>query len=290
MPLGKNRRPSIHLIGPGRLGSALATNLKGAGWTVETLLVRRKTRIPLCVLKLAREVGARAAKLGSEPIPAGLVLITVPDGSIAQVAADIASGQPWRGRIVFHCSGALTSDALAALRARGAKVASVHPVMTFAANTTPNLKGVRFGVEGDAAAVRLAKRIVRELGGVPVDIRKENKVLYHAFGAFASPLVIALMAALEEVGAAAGLGRKDLSALAGPLLRQTVENYLQRGAAAAFTGPLVRGDAEVIDRHLKALKKTPLAREVYLALAKVAIMKLPVKSRSAVKKTIGRHS
>jgi predicted short-subunit dehydrogenase-like oxidoreductase (DUF2520 family) len=290
MPSGKIDRLSIQLIGPGRLGSALARNLKRAGWSVETIIVRKKTRMPLRVLKLAKEVGARAAKLGSEPIPAGLVLITVPDGSIARVAADIAGRQPWRGRIVFHCSGALTSDALEPLRARGAKVASVHPLMTFAANTTPDLKGVSFGVEGDAVAVRLAKRIVRDLGGVPVDVRKENKVLYHAFGAFASPMVIALMAAMEEVGDAAGLSRKNLSALAGPLLRQTLENYLERGAAAAFTGPLVRGDADVIDRHLKALKKTRLAREVYLALAKVAIKKLPVKRHGAVRKTIGRHS
>jgi predicted short-subunit dehydrogenase-like oxidoreductase (DUF2520 family) len=270
------------------LGSALAANLHGAGWIVESLVVRSRKRIRIRVSRLAREIGARVRKFGEEPVPAGVLWITMPDGAIAKVAAELASRQSWRGRFVFHCSGALTSDVLEPLRAKGAKVASVHPVMTFAANTVPDLRGVAFGLEGDTAAVGVARRIVKDLGGVPVEVRNEDKVMYHAFGAFASPLVIGLMAALEDVGAAAGFERNKLRAIAGPLLRQTLENYLEHGGSVAFTGPFVRGDVAVIERHLEALRETPLAREVYLALAKVALKNLPVKNRDGVKKAIGR--
>ena len=114
-------------------------------------------------------------------------------------------------------------------------------------------------------------------------------MLYHAFGAFASPMVIALLAAMEEVGTAAGFERKKLRAFAGPLLRQTLENYLERGGPVAFTGPFVRGDVAVIARHLKALEELPLAREVYQALARVAVEKLPVKNPRAVKKVVGQR-
>lgn len=271
------------------MGSALVANLHGAGWKVESLVVRGRTRIRFHVSKLASEIGAKAWKFGEQPVAAGVVWVTVPDGSIAKVAADLAVRQPWRDRFVFHCSGATTSDALEPLRAKGAKVASVHPVMTFAAHTVPDLRGVAFGIEGDTAAVRLAKRIVKDLGGVPVEISKENKVLYHAFGAFASPMLIALMAALEDVGAAAGFERKKLRAIAGPLLRQTLANYLEHGADVAFTGPFVRGDVAVIQRHLKALDATPLAREVYRALAGAAVKRLPAKNRGAIMKAIGDH-
>jgi Domain of unknown function (DUF2520) len=201
---------------------------------------------------------------------------------------ELSSRQEWREGIVFHCSGALTSDELEPLRKQGAKAASVHPVMTFAANTVPSLQGVAFGIEGDAAAVRLAKQIVRDLGGVPVEIRKENKVLYHVLGAFASPMLIALMAALEDIGMAAGFEPRQLRAVAGPLLRQTLENYLERGAAAAFTGPFVRGDVAVIRRHLSHLEEVPLARDVYLSLARAAVENLPVKDRDAMRKVLGR--
>ncbi len=191
-------------------------------------------------------------------------------------------GKSGSGRTVFHSSGALTSDVLQPLRAKGARVASVHPGMTFVAKSVPSLKGVPFGIEGDAAALRLARKMIAELGGTAVTIRKENKVLYHAFDAFASPLLIGLMAALESVGQAAGIPEKKLRAMAGPLLRQTLGNYLEHGAAAAFSGPFVRGDVAVVCRHLEALRKTPQARAAYVALAKVAVTRLPVKHRRAM--------
>lgn len=285
----RKKLPS-HVIGPGRLGSALAANLHGAGWKVESLVVRPGKRVPIRVSRVAHTVGAKVVRLSAAEIAAGVVWITIPDDAIAKVATQLADRQSWEGRVVFHCSGALTSEVLEPLRAKGAKVASVHPVMTFAANTVPSLGGVPFGVEGDAEAVRLARRIVKELGGIPVEIRKEDKVLYHAFGAFASPMVIALMAAMEEVGTAAGFKRKKLRAFAGPLLRQTLENYLERGGDAAFTGPFVRGDIAVIARHLKALEGLPLVREVYQALARVAVVNLPVKNQRAVQRVVGRSS
>ena len=131
----------------------------------------------------------------------------------------------------------------------------MHPGMTFVRKSVPTLEGVPFGVEGDAAAVRLAKKIVQDLGGTAFQIKKQNKVLYHAFDAFASPMVIALMTALEQVGKAAGIKPADLRTMAAPLLRQTLANYLEHGAAAAFSGPLVRGDVATVRRHLAALAK-----------------------------------
>ncbi len=109
--------------------------------------------------------------------------------------------------MVFHSSGALTSDELAPLREKGARVASVHPMMTFVRGTVPEMAGVAFAIEGDAAAVRVATSVVQRLGGVGLTIKKQNKVLYHVFGSFASPLLVALLASLEEVAMAAGIGR-----------------------------------------------------------------------------------
>jgi predicted short-subunit dehydrogenase-like oxidoreductase (DUF2520 family) len=231
-------------------------------------------------------VGATVVELGKSTLPEGLIWITVPDDAIAAVAAKLAALQDWRGRTVFHSSGALTSDALQPLRDKGARVASVHPGMTFVAKSVPTLEGVPFGVEGDAAAVRLARKIIADLGGTAVTVRKENKVLYHAFDAFASPLLIALMAALEHVGKAAGIPEKKLRTMAGPLLRQTLENYLEHGAAAAFSGPFVRGDVAVIRRHLEGLRHAPVSHAAYVALANVAVTRLPVKNRKAMEKLL----
>jgi predicted short-subunit dehydrogenase-like oxidoreductase (DUF2520 family) len=158
--------------------------------------------------------------------------------------------------------------------------------MTFVRKSAPTFEGVPFGIEGDAGAVRMAKKIIKDLGGTAVTIRKQDKVLYHAFDSFASPMLIALTAALEEVGKAAGIQQDDLRKMAGPLLRQTLTNYLDHGAAAAFSGPLIRGDVATIQRHLEELRKVPLAREAYVALGKVAIQRLPVKNRAALQRAL----
>jgi len=279
-------RPTISIVGLGRLGRALALNLRRAGWEVECLVVRPRKRLSRDVAQLARQTNARVVGLGGESLLSGLVWITVPDDAIAGVAARLGKSQEWQGRTVFHSSGALTSDALASLRAQGAKVASVHPGMTFVHKLVPNLTGVPFGVEGDAGAVRLAKQVVTSVGGHAFTIRKEDKVLYHAFDTFASPLFIALMAALEETGRAAGIRKSQLRVMAGPLLRQTLSNYLEHGAAAAFSGPLIRGDVATIRGHLEAMETIPVARQVYVALARVAVKELPVKNRTALEKLL----
>jgi predicted short-subunit dehydrogenase-like oxidoreductase (DUF2520 family) len=282
------KRPVVSIVGPGRFGSALAINLKQAGWDVARIGVRANAGRLSEARKLARKVAAEVVRVGETSLPQGLVWITVPDSAIGAVAAQLAGQQSWTGMTVFHSSGALTSGELEPLRKKGARVASVHPGMTFVRKAIPKLQGVPFGIEGDAAALRVARRVIADVGGISVTIRKEHKVLYHAFDAFASPLLIALMATLEEVGKAAGIPERKLRSMAGLLLRQTLENYLQHGAAAAFSGPFVRGDVEIVRRHLEELRKVPLARDAYAALARVAVKHLPGKDPKGMRGVLKR--
>ena len=274
---------TISIVGPGNLGAALALTLASAGYVVKSIAVRARSSEAKA---LARKVRGRLIVLGKEPLDAGLVWITVPDDAIAATAQRLAPSQDWKGKLVFHSSGALTSDELAALRQRGAKVASVHPMMTFVRGPAPDMAGVAFAVEGDRAAVRAARAIVARLGGSTFPIAKQNKALYHAFGSFTSPLVVALMASLEQVAEAAGVKKRDIKRVMLPLLLQTLQNYLDRDVAAAFSGPLVRGDVATVRKHLAALKKVPEAREVYVALAKAALKNLPVKNRRALEREL----
>ena len=292
MPSSTAKPLRVSLVGPGRVGAALALNLLRAGYEVQFLTLPPRDGASTKSVKLTRRVTAKVVAAGQTPLDSDLVWITVPDDAIASVAAQLAQAYHWRGKVAFHSSGALTSDALSPLRDRGAKVASVHPGMTFVRQSLPRMEGVPFGVEGDPSAVRLAKDIVRDLGGTTHLIAKPNKALYHAFGSFASPMLIALMTALEQVGSAAGIKQSDLRTMAKPLLQQTLKNYLEHGAAAAFSGPLVRGDVATVRRHLQALRAVPNAREAYIALARMVVTELPVKNRKAMQKELagGRNS
>jgi predicted short-subunit dehydrogenase-like oxidoreductase (DUF2520 family) len=101
-----------------------------------------------------------------------------------------------------------------------------------------------------------------------------------------SPLLLAFLVTLEEAARAAGLTRKDARHKSLPIIRQTLANYSRLGPAHSFSGPLVRGDAETVAKHLAALKKHPGAREVYVALARAAMRGLPVKNRDELKRLL----
>ena len=278
----RSHRPTVSIVGPGNLGSALAVTLSGAGYVIESIAVRNQNARTRA---LARRTGARQVR-GKQSLSGDVVWITVPDDAITDTARELARTGDWKGKIVFHSSGALTSDELAPLRAKGARVASVHPMMTFARGAAPEMAGVAFALEGDASAVRIAKSIVASLGGKPFLIQKANKVLYHVFGSFASPLLIALIAAMEEVALAAGIRKRDVKSAVAPLLSQTLRNYLRHDAGSVFTGPIVRGDVTTIRKHLAQLEQLPEARAVYVALAKSALKNLPVKSRDQIARAL----
>jgi len=236
--------------------------------------------------RLAADLGARACSANPRSLDANLVWFCVPDAEIARAARTFAGKIEWKGRVAFHSSGALTSDELAGLRTRGAGVASVHPLMTFVRGSRPPLAGVSFAVEGDGAALRVARRVVKDLGGSTHTIRKEDKAAYHAWGTFASPLLTALLATTEQVAAGAAVNRKDARRRMMPILRQTLENYAALGAADGFSGPIIRGDVDTVRRHLRVLRALPEAHDLYVALGRAALKNLPAKNKGALKKIL----
>ncbi len=271
------------MVGAGNLARALAPALRRAGYRVTHILVRDRAESRRRGQALARRTGARLPTPDAS-LRSDLLWICVTDDAIGEVAHDLAAR--WKGRIALHSSGALGSDVLAPLRKRGAAVASLHPMMTFVGSGTPSLAGVPFAVEGDVAAVRVARKITADFGGSVFPIRRRGKTLYHAMGSFSSPLVIATLAMAERIGQAAGIPRKQAPKVIEPILRQTLKNYSQRGAGKAFSGPIVRADLHTVRRHLQALRKVPGAREIYVALARSAIENLPVRDPAALKKLL----
>lgn len=279
-------KPKIAIVGAGNLGSALARALHATGYRI-TEIICHEAGSQQRAHRLAAQVRSRAVALQQANFAAEVVWICVPDSNVAACARELARSAEWKGKIALHPSGALASDELQALRRRGAAVAAAHPMMTFVRRSSPSFAGTPFAVEGDPAAVRAARRMVRDLGGIVFGIRPRDKVLYHVWGTFASPLLIALLASAEQVAMAAGVrsqaaARKRML----PILQQTLRNYGALGPADAFSGPLVRGDVATIRRHLRALSKLPDAKRAYVALARASLEALPVRNRRQLEKAL----
>jgi predicted short-subunit dehydrogenase-like oxidoreductase (DUF2520 family) len=280
-------KPTVAIVGAGSLANFLASALCKSGYIITEIISRNAPRSHRRTLLLAEKVRSRALTASTATLDAALLWFCVPDREIRAAAASLADRARGKVQFAFHSSGALTSRELDPLRKSGIAVASVHPLMTFVRGGHPSLAGVPFAVEGEASATRIAWRVVRDLGGNSFALPAARKAAYHAWATMTSPLFLAFLVTLEETARAAGLTRQDARRKSLPIIRQTLENYARLGPQHSFSGPIIRGDVETVAKHLAVLRKHPQARNVYVALARSALHRLPVKNRREMKKLLG---
>ncbi|MBI1990308.1 MAG: DUF2520 domain-containing protein [Betaproteobacteria bacterium] len=264
---------TLNIIGCGRVGRALARLWAQDGaFTIQDVLDRRLEQSRAAVAFIGQGTAVDAV---GQMRAAGAWMLTPPDDQIvACCAALAASGLLAAGNIVFHCSGALPSRDLAPAAARGAVVASVHPLKSFAdpASAAQTFGGTYCAAEGDAAALAVLRPAFERIGGSVSEIDPGFKTVYHA----ASVIVCNYLTALLETGLRcyekSGFERETALRMMEPLVRETLDNAFRLGTVQALTGPIARGDHAVVAHHLEALGAwEPRIATIYRQLGAVAV-------------------
>ena len=281
---------SLAIIGAGRVGRALGRQLREAGWRIGAVL----TRSEASARRAVRFIGAGKAFAGitRQVLLSQVILIATPDDEIVVVARELAriGEEELRGRVILHTSGAMDSGALEPLRAHGATVGSMHPLQSFSGVAVPSLEGRVFAIEGQTQAVRVARRIARELGGSPVRVAGGKKLLYHAAAVMAASHVLTVEEAATQLLVSLGMRRSEAVRALLPLTRQVLENFERLGPRAAWTGPLSRGDYKVVQAHVDALLESPKEfAHAYEALARLAARVL-AQDTAAMLAELGKNS
>jgi predicted short-subunit dehydrogenase-like oxidoreductase (DUF2520 family) len=286
----------VAIIGAGRLGTALGLALKAAAANIEVVAAKR----PLAARRAAETFGPKTLALSalqlSKLTPSqharldrcSLVLITTPDDNIAPVAKQLAAifkpkpvrsrdhkSGPAARRAVLHTSGALASDILEPLRSAGFAVGSLHPLVSISESRSgaESFTQAFFSVEGDPAAVRAGRLIVRSLGGESFTIDSSRKALYHAAAVIASPHMTALLDIAVEMLVLCGLSTTRARRILLPLVQSTLANLTTQDPARALTGTFKRGDVSTVQKHLAALgaANLPQALAAYIVLGQRSI-------------------
>ncbi len=258
---------TVGVVGAGRVGAVLGAALVAAGHRVVAaagVSDASRTRIARLLPGAAHLPADEVARAGTD-----LLLLAVPDDALAGVVAGLAGTGALRvGQVVAHTSGAHGLAVLAPAAARGARPLALHPAMTFTGRTDDldRLPGISYGVTAPGHLRALAARLVTDLGGVPEWVREADRPLYHAALAHgANHLVTLVNEALDRLRDA---GVAQPEKVLAPLLRAALDNTLRLGDAA-LTGPVSRGDAGTVARHLERLAATaPESVPSYLALAR----------------------
>ncbi|MEV4119382.1 Rossmann-like and DUF2520 domain-containing protein [Micromonospora sp. NPDC049645] len=258
---------TVGVVGAGRVGSVLGAALAAAGHRVVAVSGNSgasRARLALLLPEVPRRPAVAVAHAAAD-----LLLIAVPDDTLAGVVADLAERGALRpGQLVAHTSGAHGLAVLAPAVAAGARPLALHPAMTFTG--TPDdlarLDGISYGVTAPAELRQLAARLVTDLGGVPEWVAESDRPLYHAALAHGANHLVTLVNEATDRLRDAGVSRPEK--VLAPLLRAALENALSLGDDA-LTGPVSRGDAGTVRRHLVRLAATaPESVPAYLALAR----------------------
>lgn len=196
-----------------------------------------------------------------------VLFLTVPDGSITEVYDEVRQ-YPIQGKYICHCSGSLSSkEAFPGIDQTGAYEYSVHPLFAVSDKyeAYKELQDVFFAVEGNEEHLPEIKAMLKSVGIDLQVIRAEDKTLYHAAAVTASNLAVALLAESIDMLCQCGFSEEDARKALTPLVMGNVHHVLEKGPAAALTGPVERGDEKTIAKHLSVLSGRQ--REVYRVLS-----------------------
>jgi predicted short-subunit dehydrogenase-like oxidoreductase (DUF2520 family) len=260
------QRPSMGVVGAGRVGSVLASRFRAAGYPLvgvsgrsQASRLRIATLLPDVPVLSPAEVAAAS----------DVLVLAVPDDALIAVAEELAaSGAVRPGQYVLHTSGRHGLDALAALARLGARPIAFHPAMTFTGTAVDFERSPVFGLTADTADRPLAEELVAALGGVPMWVAESDRALYHAALAHGANHLVTLVAQSMDLLRTAGA--EDPAAVLRPLLTAALDNVLAYGDAA-LTGPVVRGDVTTIRAHVDALASAHVddaTVDAYLELAR----------------------
>lgn len=273
---------ALAILGAGRVGREMGARLRKRGWSIGAVVTRHRTSARAAVRAIGGGVPFAAPTV--RLLASNVVLLATGDDALARLARELAAlgGKEWRGKVALHLSGALPAAVLAPLAARGARIGSMHPMQTFGRHGHPKLAGVLFAVEGHATALRVARGMVRSLGGLPVRIAARHKAAYHCAGSYAAGHVLASLEAGTRLLKGAGFTRRQAARALVSLSRQMLENFERLGPRAAWTGPLSRGDFAIVAKHRRVLRRYPTEYlDAYAALARLAVRLLAKSPRTA---------
>jgi len=267
------RNPTTFIVGAGPVATALAGALRLGGVPVLGLWARKPPA--------ARAAGATAgvAAFSSAPpdilLEAEVVLLAVRDAAVAEVAAMlVGTGLLGKRHVLLHCAGAASAqELLGAIADKVGGIGTLHPLQAIADGKAAmrTLKGTVFGVEGSDVGRATAAKLVAALGGIVLGLDSTQMASYHCAAALASNYLVSAIDAAAQVLAGAGVSPTQAAQALVPLAEGALRNVSAKGTTDGLTGPVRRGDAATIQRHLDALHGKPDVAQLYRALARHAV-------------------
>lgn len=237
-------KPSVTIIGTGRVGKAFSIALREAGFEVSQMYGKED----------------EITSLGE------LVFIAVPDNEIKKMSAALAEEfEDLSGKTFVHCSGTLPSKILSDLQSKGAKIGCFHPLQSVSLKTI-SFNGIYFDIEGEEETQDQLVEIASSLGAKWIKVSAKEKEMLHISAVIASNYLVTLSDLAFRASEATGISQRVLTDALLPLMKSSLDNLENLKPSEALTGPIARGDIQTVQKHLKLLENDEELLSIYKKL------------------------
>ncbi len=268
-------KPSISLIGPGKVGCAVAARLYASGHPVTAIVSRDLARAQ----DACQFIGCASDLATTELINAGraqIILIAVPDDAITEVSTELQKDHLLSAtQTLVHFSGLHPSSLLKSPEALLPGLLSLHPLLSFAdrQQASQRLENCPCALEGNDLGLKTGELLVSNLQAVSFMLTADAKAAYHSAASVASNFLVTLLAAAVQLMDKCDIEEHKSLQLLEPLVRTTVDNLFAGSPEQALTGPIVRGDTTTVSSHLLTIEsRQPQFLDLYLTLARHTLL------------------
>ncbi len=189
-----------------------------------------------------------------------VVLLAISDHALPEVSEHLLHKNPaWIDALWLHTSGSQPITVIAAPR-KG----SLYPLQTFHRDKARlNWAHLPLFVEAADADLPELQQLAEILSPKVRFLDSQGRLRLHLSAVFACNFSNYCYSIASKLMEQNGLDFQLLQ----PLLEETLAKALALGSAKAQTGPAVRGDEVVMNKHLELLKATPELAEIYRMLS-----------------------
>ncbi|MDN5203484.1 DUF2520 domain-containing protein [Fulvivirgaceae bacterium BMA10] len=247
----------ISMIGSGNVAWHLAMTLDNAGYPVKEVYSRNFRNAEALVDRL---YGAEPkSDLDFSNSPSQLFIISVSDDAIKEIVREIILPEE---AILVHTSGTKPLNAMEFAATK--HVGVFYPLQTFSKSRRIEFSEVPLCLEAaDGYTKRVLKEIANNISKHVAMIDSANRAILHIAAVFACNFTNHLFKIAEDI-----LDEHKLKFdLLKPLIVETVNKSLEMGASISQTGPAVRQDFEVLDKHMEKLEYNEEYAEIYRLLS-----------------------
>lgn len=242
----------ISIIGAGRVGWHLGQALSAAGYTIHEVWSLRQGQAQLLADVLPR--AQVVSSLDFRSSPSRLFLLTVTDAAIEDMSRRLILP---KGALLAHSSG---SQPLEVLQTTGQATGVFYPLQTFSKEKSILFRDVPICIEGsDEASSQLLANVAGSLSDKIIRMSTAQRQQLHLAAVFACNFSNHMLAIANELLEESQLPKDLLH----PLIEETLHKALALGPKQAQTGPALRGDTPVLEKHEKQLFHHPAWSVLY---------------------------